>query len=103
MRLSRTARQEVQHIASHLPDNELERISAEVDARMSQHKTNPLTPALCDYLARHYDRPAIELFGEDDDQHEAVERLLRDVLVKVSGWEVAIAIWKNKNSFDEVA
>lgn len=73
MRLNRTARNEVQEIAENLPEIELEFIAAEVDARMNQHKTNPLMPALCAFLTKHYDYTAIEMFDEDDEQHEAAE------------------------------
>lgn len=103
MRLNRTARHEVQDIADNLPESELEFISAEVDARMNQHKTNPLMPALCAFLTRHYDYPAIEVFDEDDEQHEAAEAFLREAMVRVARREVAITIWKNKHSFEEVA
>lgn len=103
MRLNRTARHEVQDIADNLPESELEFIAAEVDAQMARHKTNPLMPALCVFLTKHYDYPAIEMFDEDDEQHEAAEAFLREAMVRVARREVAITIWKNKHSFDEVA
>lgn len=103
MRMNRSARHEVQDIADNLPESELEFIAAEVDARMNQHKTNPLMPALCAFLTKHYDYPAIEMFDEDDEQHESAEAFLREAMVRVARREVAISIWKNKNSYDEVA
>lgn len=103
MRMNRTARHEVQNIADNLPDSELEFIAAEVDARMNQHKTNPLMPALCAFLTRHYDYPAIEMLDEDDDMHEAAEELLRKVMVKVAQNEIAIGIYRNKHGNQEAA
>lgn len=41
--------------------------------------------------------------GYSDEQHEAAEAFLRDAMVRVARREVAISIWKNKNSYDEVA
>ncbi|MEN4974041.1 hypothetical protein ABEH62_09190 [Pantoea eucalypti] len=103
MRLSRTARNEVQDIADSLPDSELERIAAEVDGQMNRHKTNPLMPALCVFLTRHYDYPAIEMFDEDDEQHEAAEAFLREAMVRVARREVAIGIYSSKHSNREAA
>lgn len=103
MRLNRTAQNEVQEIAENLPDSELECIAAEVDARMNGHKTNPLMPALCAFLTRHYDYPAIEMFDEDDDQHEAAEAFLREAMVRVARREVAIEIYRNKHGNQEAA
>lgn len=103
MRLSRTARNEVQDIADNLPDSELEFIAAEVDARMNQHKTNPLMPALCAFLTKHYDYPAIEMFDEDDEQHELAEDFLREAMVRVARREVAIGTYRNKHGNQEAA
>lgn len=103
MRLNRIARHEVQEIADNLPESELELIAAEVDARMSQHKTNPLMPALCALLTKHYDYPAIEMFDEDDEQHEAAEAFLREAMVRVARREVAIGIFRNKHGNQEAA
>lgn len=103
MRLSRTARNEVQDIAENLSDSELEFIAAEVDARMNQHKTNPLMPALCAFLTRHYDYPAIAMFDEDDEQHEAAEAFLREAMVRVARREVAIEIYRTKHGNQEAA
>lgn len=103
MRLSRTARHEVQHIADSLPESELEFIAAEVDARMNQHKTNPLMPALCAFLTKHFDYPAIEMFDEDDEQHELAEDFLREAMVRVARREVAIGIYRNKHGNQEAA
>jgi len=103
MRLNRTARHEVQDIADNLPESELEFISAEVDARMNQHKTNPLMPALCAFLTKHYDYPAIEMFDEDDEQHEAAEAFLREAMVRVARREVAIGVYRNKHGNQEAA
>ncbi len=103
MRLSRTARNEVQDIADNLPESELENIAAEVDAQMTRHKTNPLMPALCAFLTRHYDYPAIEMFDEDDEQHEAAEAFLREAMVRVARREMAIEIYRNKHGNQEAA
>lgn len=103
MRLNRTARNEVQEIAENLPDSELECIAAEVDARMNRHKTNPLMPALCAFLTRHYDYPAIEMFDDDDEQHEAAEAFLREAMVRVALREVAIGIYQSKHGNQEAA
>lgn len=103
MRLSQTARHEVQDIADNLPESELELIAAEVDARMDQHKTNPLMPALCAFLMKHYDYPAIEMFDEDDEQHEAAEAFLHEAMVRVARREVAIEIYRNKHGNQEAA
>ncbi|MGC1037574.1 hypothetical protein WKH27_02120 [Pantoea agglomerans] len=103
MRLNRIARQEVQNIAYSLPESELEFIAAEVDARMNQHKTNPLMPALCAFLTKHYDYPAIEIFDEDDEQHEAAEAFLREAMVRVARREIAIGIYRNKHGNQEAA
>ena len=103
MKLSWRAKQEVEEIMKNLSESDLERIGDEVDAMMDQHKINPLMTALCAFLSKHFDYPAIEMVDEDDEQYEAAENFLRDALVKVSKREMAIAIWKNKNSFDEVA
>lgn len=103
MRLNRTARNEVQDIADNLPESEMELIVAEVDARMDQHKTNPLMPALCAFLTRHYDQPAIAMFDEDDEQHEAAEEFLREAMVRVARREVAIEIYRNKHGNQEAA
>lgn len=103
MKLNRIARQEVQDIADNLPESELELIVAEVDARMNQHKTNPLMPALCAFLTRHYGYPAIEMFDEDDEQHEAAEEFLRKAMVSAARREVAIEIYRNKHGNQEAA
>jgi len=103
MRLNRTARHEVQDIADNLPENELECIAAEVDARMNQHKTNPLMPALCAFLTKHYDYPAIEMFDEDDEQHELAEAFLREAMVRVAQREVAFGIYSNRHGNQEAA
>jgi len=103
MRLNRIARHEVQEIADNLPESELELIAAEVDSRMSQHKTNPLMPALCDFLTKHYDYPAIEMFDEDDEQHEAAEAFLREAMLRVARREIAIGIYRNKHGNQEAA
>lgn len=103
MKLSWRAKQEVEEIMKNLSETDLERIGDEVDAMMDQHKINPLMTALCAFLLKHFDYPAVELVDEDDEQYEAAEHFLRDALVKVSMRDMAIAIWKNKNSFDEVA
>jgi len=103
MRLNRTARNEVQEIAENLPEIELEFIAAEVDARMNQHKTNPLMPALCAFLTKHYDYTAIEMFDEDDEQHEAAEAFLREAMVRVARREMAIGIYRNKHGNQEAA
>lgn len=103
MRLSRTARNEVQDIADNLPDIELARIGAEVDAMMDRHKINPLMPALCAFLTKHFDYPAIEMFDEDDEQHEAAEEFLREAMVRVARREVAIGIYSSKNGNQEAA
>jgi len=103
MRLSRTVRNEVQDIADNLPESELECMAAEVDARMNQHKTNPLMPALCAFLRKHYDYPAIQMFDEDDEQHEAAEAFLREAMVRVARREVAIGIYRNKHGNQEAA
>lgn len=103
MRLNRTARNEVQDIADGLPESDLELIAAEVDARMIQHNTNPLMPALCAFLTRHYDHPAIEMFDSDDGMHEAAETLLRDAMVSAARREVAIEIYRNKHGNQEAA
>ncbi|OQP33892.1 hypothetical protein B2J69_09945 [Pantoea latae] len=86
-----------------LSETDLERIGDEVDAMMERHKINPLMTALCAFLPKHFDYPAIEMVDEDDEQYEAAENFLRDALVKVAKREMAIGIWKNKNSYDEVA
>jgi len=103
MRLNRTARNEVQSIADSLPDSELERIAAEVDAQMNRHKTNPLMPALCAFLTKHYDYPAIEMFDEDDEQHELAEAFLREAMVRVARRELAIGIYSNMHGNQEAA
>jgi len=103
MRLNRIARHEVQEIADNLPESELELIAAEVDARMSQHKTNPLMPALRAFLTKHYDYPAIEMFDEDDEQHEAAEAFLREAMLRVARREIAIGIYRNKHGNQEAA
>lgn len=103
MKLNRTARNEVQDIADNLPESELELIASEVDARMNQHKTNPLMPALCAFLTKHYDYPAIEMFDEDDEQHEAAEAFLREAMVRVARREVAIEIYRSKHGNQEAA
>lgn len=103
MRLSRTARNEVQYIADSLPDSELERIAAEVDSQMNRHKTNPLMPALCAFLTKHYDYPAIEMFDEDDEQHEMAEAFLREAMVRVARREVALGIYSNRHGNQEAA
>jgi hypothetical protein len=101
--MNRTARHEVQNIADSLPESELEFIAAEVDARMNQQKTNTLMPALCAFLTKHYDYPAIEMFDEDDKQHEAAEAFLREAMVRVARREVAIGIYRNKHGNQEAA
>jgi len=103
MKLSWRAKQEVEEIIKNLSETDLERIGDEVDAMMDQHKINPLMTALCAFLPKHFDYPAVELVDEDDEQYEAAENFLRDAMVKVAKRDMAIAIWKNKNSFDEVA
>lgn len=103
MRLNRTARIEIQDIAESLLESELECIAAEVDARMNQHKTNPLMPALCAFLMKHYDYPAIEMFDEDDVQHEEAELFLHEAMVRVARREVAIGIYRNKHGNQEAA
>ncbi|MDU5839308.1 MAG: hypothetical protein E6Z53_19960 [Pantoea sp.] len=103
MKLSWRAKQEVEEIIKNLSETDLERIGDEVDAMMDQHKINPLMTALCAFLPKHFDYPVIEMVDEDDEQYEAAESFLRDALVKVAKRELAIAIWKNKNSYDEVA
>lgn len=103
MRLNRTARHEVQDIADNLTEGELEFIAAEVDARMNQHRTNPLMPALCAFLTKHYDYPAIEMFDEDDEQHEAAEAFLREAMVRVARREIAIGIYRIKHGNQESA
>lgn len=103
MKLSWRARQEVEEIMKNLSETDLERIGDEVDAMMDQHKINPMMTALCAFLPKHFDYPAIEMVDEDDEQYEAAEHFLRDALEKVAKREMAIAIWKNKNSYDEVA
>lgn len=103
MKLSWRAKQEVEEIMKNLSETDLERIGDEVDAMMDRHKINPLMMALCELLPKHFDYPAIEMVDEDDEQYEAAENFLRDALVKVAKRDMAIAIWKNRNSFDEVA
>jgi len=103
VKLSWRAKHEVEEIMENLSETDLERIGDEVDAKMDQHKINPLMTALCAFLPKHFDYPAVELVDEDDEQYEAAEHFLRDALVKVAKREMAIGIWKNKNSFDEVA
>lgn len=103
MKLSWRTKQEVEEIMNNLSETDLERIGDEVDAMMEQHKINPLMTALCAFLPKHFDYPAIEMVDEDDEQYEAAESFLRDALVKLAKREMAIAIWKNKNSYDEVA
>ena len=103
MKLSWRAKQEVEEIMKNLSETDLERIGGEVDAMMDRHKINPLMTALCALLPKHFDYPAVELVDEDDEQYEAAEHFLRDALVKVAKRDMAIAIWKNKNSYDEVA
>jgi len=103
VKLSWRAKQEVEEIMKNLSETDLERIGDEVDAMMDQHKINPLMTALCAFLLKHFDYPAVELVDEDDEQYEAAENFLRDALVKVAKRDMAIAIWKSRNSFDEVA
>lgn len=103
MKLSWRAKQAVEEIMKNLSETDLERVGNEVDAMMDQHKINPMMTALCAFLLKHFDYPAVELVDEDDEQYEAAENFLRDALVKVAKRDMAIAIWKNKNSFDEVA
>lgn len=103
MKLSWRAKQEVEEIMKNLSETDLERLGDEVDAMMDQHKINPLMTALCAFLPKHFDYPAIEMVDEDDEQYEAAENFLREAMVKVARREMAIAIWKNKNSYDEVA
>lgn len=103
MKLSWRAKQEVEEIMKNLSETDLESIGDEVDAMMDQHKINPLMMALCEFLPKHFDYPTVELVDEDDEQYEAAQSFLHDALVKVVKRDIAIAIWKNKNSFDEVA
>jgi len=47
--------------------------------------------------------PAIEMFDEDDEQHEAAEAFLREAMVRVARREIAIGIYRNKHGNQEAA
>ena len=103
MKLSWRARQEVEEIMENLSERDLERIGDEVDAMMDQHKINPLMTALCSFLPKHFDYPAIEMVDEDDEQNEAAENFLRDAMVKVAKRDMAIGIYRRRHGNLEAA
>lgn len=86
-----------------LSETDLERVGDEVDAIMGKHKINPLMGRLCQYMQQNIYGPSVEMIDDDDELHEEAEKFLHKALVKVVSQDMAIAIWKNKNSFDEVA
>jgi len=103
VKLSWRAKQEVEEIMKNLSETDLERIGAEVDAMMDQHKINPLMTALCAFLPKHFDYPAVELVDEDDEQYEAAENFLREAMVKVAKREMAIGIYCRCHGNEEAA
>jgi len=103
VKLSWRAKQEVEEIIKNLSEADLERIGEEVDAMMDQHKINPLMTALCSFLPKHFDYPAVEMVDEDDEQYEAAEHFLRDALVKVAKREMAIGIYCRRHGNMEAA
>jgi len=103
VKLSWRAKQEVEEIMKNLSETDLESIGDEVDSMMDQHKINPLMTALCAFLPKHFDYPAVELVDEDDEQYEAAENFLRDALVKVAKREMAIGIYCRRHGNMEAA
>lgn len=54
-------------------------------------------------VTKHNDYPAIEMFDEDDEQHEAAEAFLREAMVRVARREMALGIYRIRHGNQEAA
>nr|WP_154325078.1 hypothetical protein [Pantoea sp. 201603H] len=104
MKLNIKDNTEIDKIISNLDEVANENIRKEVERLAELKRTNPIYKAISGYEPDHFTGLACEFLCESDSGFQVmVHEFLWDVLTIRVTREYAINIWRNKQSYDEVA